>query len=104
VLAAAEGRTVPVHDTEREILRTLMPIAGRLHACFGELYEAVARQEATGIPDPGLKAALAHVTQSCDTIDDVMLKVARLLPRPHRARPRAAREAGTSADEDPGLC
>jgi len=104
VLAAAEGRTVPVHDTEREMLRELMPIAGELNACFGELYEAVARQDASGIADPDIKAVLARVTQSCDTTDDVMLKVARLLPRPHRARPRATREAGTSTDEDPDLC
>jgi hypothetical protein len=75
---------VPVHDTEREILRELIPIAGQLAACFGWLYEAVAGGEAAGVPDPDLKSALARVKQSCDKTNDVMLKVARLQRTAHR--------------------
>jgi hypothetical protein len=87
-LAAAEGRTVPVNDTERELLRELMPIGAFLEGCFSQLYEAMKRQEATGVPDPDLKSTLARVEQSCDKANDVTLKVARLLPSLHRERLR----------------
>src|ERR1700722_2169411 len=62
-LAAAEGRTVPVHDTERELLRELIRIAGLLEGCWGQLYEALKRQ---GVPDSDLKSVLARVEQSAD--------------------------------------
>jgi hypothetical protein len=79
-LAAAEGRTVPVHDTERQLLGELMPVGTLLNACWGQLYEAMKRQEAAGVPEPDLKSILARIEQSADKADEVMLKVARLLP------------------------
>jgi hypothetical protein len=93
-LAAAEGRTVPVHDTERQLLAELMPVAHFLKSCWGQLYEAMKRQEATGVPDPDLKSILARVEQSCDKADAVTIKVSRLLPGLHRKRQRLPRPRG----------
>jgi hypothetical protein len=85
-IAAAEGQTVPVNDTERALLGELMPIGAFLKGCRGQLYEAMKRQEATGVPDPDLKSILARVEQSCDKADAVTIKVAWLLPSLRRKR------------------
>lgn len=84
-LAAAEGRTVPVSDTEREILRELMRVGSLLSLCRTQLAEAAARQEATGVPGPDLESAAACCKQAGARADDVAIKVSRLL-LPRRAR------------------
>jgi hypothetical protein len=61
VLAAAEGRTVPVGDTERELLRELIRVGNLLSSCRTQLAEAAERQEASGVPSPDLEAAAAAV-------------------------------------------
>jgi hypothetical protein len=85
-LAAAEGRTVPMHDTERQLLGELMLITQFLESSWGQLYEAMKRQQATGIPDPDLKSTLARVQQSADRANEVTRKVSRLLPSLRRKR------------------
>jgi hypothetical protein len=85
-LAAAEGRTVPMHDTERQLLGELMLITQFLESSWGQLYEAMKRQQATGVPDADLKSVLAHVEQSADKANEVTRKVSRLLPSLRRKR------------------
>jgi hypothetical protein len=91
---AAAGRTVPVHNTERQLLIELMPVAHFLKTCWGQLYEAIKRQEASGVQDPDLKSILARVEQSCDKADAVTIKVSWLLPGLHRKRQCLPRPRG----------
>jgi hypothetical protein len=93
-LAAAANRTVPVGDVEREILRELIRISGQLYGCQARLAEAGGRLETAGIPRPDLEPAVADLRKSCDSVDDAMLMVSRLL-RPRRRRlPRRATQGG----------
>jgi hypothetical protein len=79
-LAAAEDRTVPVGDTEREMLRELIRIGNLLSSCRAQLAEAAARQEATGVPGPDLESA-ARCKQAGAQADDVAIKLSRILRR-----------------------
>jgi hypothetical protein len=72
----------------RQLLGELVLITQFLESCWGQLYEAMKRQEATGVPDPDLKSVLARVEQSADKANEVTLKVRRLLPSLHRKRLR----------------
>jgi hypothetical protein len=83
-LAAAEGRVVPVNDLEREVLRELIRVTGALMDSHGRLMEAMARQETAGTDISALEAAAAAIGQRATAAQDVMFKVAKLLPR--RAR------------------
>lgn len=84
-LAAADGRTVPVDDTERELLRELVRelvrVGNLLSFCHTQLAEAVERLEATGIPGPDLGPAAACCEQAGARADDVAIRVSRLLRR-----------------------
>jgi uncharacterized protein (DUF1778 family) len=83
-LAAAEGRVVPVNDFEREVLRELMRVASALMDSHGRLKDAMARQETAGTDLSALEAAAAAIGQHATGAQDVLFRVAKLLPR--RAR------------------
>ena len=85
-LAAAEGRTVPVGDTEWELLRELIRVGNLLSSCRTQLAEALARQDETGAPDHGLEAAVVSCKQAGARADDVAIRVSRLLQRGRPAR------------------
>jgi hypothetical protein len=76
---------VPVGDVEREILRELIRISGQLHGCRARLAEAGERLETAGVPGPDLEPAVADFRKSCDSVDEAMLMVSRIL-RPRRRR------------------
>ena len=80
-LAAAEGRTVPVGDTERELLRELMRVGTLLSLCRTQLVEAAAHQAAAGAPGPDLESAAACCKQAGARADDVAIKLSRILRR-----------------------
>ena len=78
-LAAAEGRTVPVDDTEREMLRELMRVGNLLSSCRTQLAEAAVRQQATGIPGPDLESVAARCKQAGARANDVAIKLSPIL-------------------------
>jgi Mobilization protein NikA len=80
-LAAAEGRTVPVGDTERELLRELMRVGTLLSLCRAQLVEAAAHQGAAGVPGPDLESAAACCKQAGVRAYDVAVKLSRILRR-----------------------
>jgi hypothetical protein len=86
-LAAAEGRTVQVGDTEREMLRELIRVGNLLSICRTQLADAVERLEATGVPGPDLGPAAACCERAGTRADDVAIRVSRLLRRSARLRP-----------------
>lgn len=81
-LAAAEGRTVPVSDTEREMLGELIRIGNLLSTCRTKLTEAAARQDPTGLADPVLKSAAASCEQAGARASAAAIKLSRVLRRP----------------------
>jgi hypothetical protein len=96
-LAAAEGRTAPVGDMEREILRELMRVGNLLSICRTQLAEAAARQEATGAPGPGLEAVAARCMEAGARADDTAIKLSRTLRRSTRLCSPARARRGTAA-------
>jgi hypothetical protein len=88
-LAAAEGRTVPVGDMEREILRELMRVRSLLSICRAQLAEAADRQEATGVPGLDLESAAARCKEAGTRAEDVAIKLSRTLLRRARLCPLA---------------
>jgi hypothetical protein len=96
-LAAAEGRTVPVDDTEREMLRELMRVGNLLSWCRTQLAEATARQEATGGPGPDLESVAACCKQAGARADDVAIKLSRTLRRRTRLFSPASTQSGATA-------
>lgn len=93
-LAAAEGRTAPVGDTEREILRELMRVGNLLSLCRTQLTAAAAGQAATGVPIPDLESAAACCKQAGAQADDVAIRLSRTLRRRTRLRPLAHARGG----------
>lgn len=80
-LAAAEGRTVPVSDTEREMLGELMHIGNLLSTCRTKLTEAAARHDPASPADPALESAAARCQEAGDRAQDAAIKLARMLHR-----------------------
>jgi len=74
---AAEHRAMPVATQRRELLLTLMELAGLVRRAGGNLNQAVARLNSTGIPGPDLEPSAKYCMRVVAKVDEAAELVRR---------------------------
>lgn len=74
---AVEHRAVPVTRQRQELLRALIEAASQVQRAGGNLNQAVARLNSTGVPGPDLEPAAAYCARVIARVDEAAELVRR---------------------------